>query len=52
MKNVSERLKIVSEINESTWEVKTTDRKEIEPGESGTIVRIVFPSIKLKNADH
>ncbi|HWB63312.1 MAG TPA: histidine kinase [Chitinophagales bacterium] len=43
MKNVSERLKIISELNNSTWAIKTEDKSENNPGETGTRVTIIFP---------
>lgn len=49
MKNVSERLKIISELNDSTWAVKTIDRSVADPEQSGTIVTIIFPALKNKS---
>ena len=46
MKNVSERLKIISELNESSWAIKTEDKSVTDPLQSGTIVTIVFPAVK------
>ena len=46
MKNVSERLKIISELNDSTWAIKTEDKSVRDPSQSGTIVTIVFPALK------
>jgi len=48
MKNVRERLKIIGELNDSTWEIKTEDKSVSDPTQSGTIVTIVFPSTKSK----
>ena len=48
MKNVSERLKIISELNDTTWSIKTEDKSLSDPSETGTIVTIVFPAIKSK----
>ena len=48
MKNVSERLKIISELNDSTWAIKTEDKSVTKPGLTGTIVTIVFPALKEK----
>ncbi|MDB5284852.1 MAG: signal transduction histidine kinase, LytS, partial [Bacteroidota bacterium] len=46
MKNVSERLKIISELNSSTWDVKTEDKSNLATGETGTIVTVLFPAVK------
>ena len=48
MKNVSERLKIISELNDSTWAIRTEDRSVSDPSVSGTVVTIVFPALKDK----
>ena len=48
MKNVSERLKIISELNDSTWAIKMEDKSVNDPLQSGTIVTIVFPALKEK----
>ena len=48
MKNVSERLKIISELNDTTWSIKTEDKSVKDPTQTGTIVTIVFPAIKSK----
>jgi LytS/YehU family sensor histidine kinase len=48
MKNVSDRLKIMSELNNSVWAVKTEDRSVLNPNDSGTIVTVIFPSINAK----
>ncbi len=46
MKNVSERLKIISELNDSTWAIKTEDKSVNDPSQTGTIVIVVFPVVK------
>ena len=46
MKNVSERLKIISELNDSSWLLKTEDKNDLGEGESGTVITIIFPAIK------
>ena len=48
MKNVSERLKIISELNDSTWAIKTEDKSVKDPMLHGTIVTIIFPAVKNK----
>ena len=48
MKNVSERLKIIGELNDSTWAIKTEDRSLTDSTQSGTVVTIIFPALKDK----
>jgi sensor histidine kinase YesM len=48
MKNVTERLKIIGELNDSTWAIKTEDKSVGDSSKSGTIVTIIFPALKEK----
>ena len=48
MKNVTERLKIISELNNSIWSIKTEDKSGANPLHQGTIITIVFPALKNK----
>jgi len=48
MENVRERLKIIGELNDSSWAIKTEDKSVSDPTATGTIVTIVFPSIKSR----
>ncbi len=46
MINVSERLKIISELNNSTWKISMEDKSDQKPNESGTKVTVLFPALK------
>jgi LytS/YehU family sensor histidine kinase len=46
MVNVRERLKIISEINSSSWYITIKDKHDIGLEESGVIVTVQFPEIK------
>jgi LytS/YehU family sensor histidine kinase len=46
MTNVKERLKIIGDLNDSTWYIQMEDKKEKGLVESGAIVTIRFPEIK------
>jgi LytS/YehU family sensor histidine kinase len=45
MKNVSERLKIISELNNSNWAINIVDRSTLATGETGAVVTVVFPEL-------
>jgi ligand-binding sensor domain-containing protein/two-component sensor histidine kinase len=47
MTNVRERLKIIGDLNDSTWAVKTEDKSLLNTGETGTVVTIIFPEVKV-----
>ena len=46
MENVRERLKIIGELNDSTWEIRTVDKSVADASVTGTIVTIIFPAVK------
>jgi LytS/YehU family sensor histidine kinase len=46
MSNVRERLKIISELNNSSWYIHIKDKRDEGLKESGAIVSIRFPEIK------
>ncbi len=46
MENVRERLKIIGELNDSSWEIRTLDKSVADSSVTGTIVTIVFPVVK------
>ena len=46
MSNINERLKIIGDLNDSTWYIHMEDKKEKGLHETGAIVTIRFPEIK------